>query len=215
VAVRPPLEGGETLSATVFVPEAAADFFDERIDDYKDKNTKGGKPKNEALIARIDDVRLGTVASLFTDDLTLFPNAGAQAWWEVWVRDGRLPSFQSVAARLNVATKPHTISFPERDVVLALADEAKMERLIQNSDAVAELRLSKDTPTLFLEMPAVDQADWAANLAARVAPPPANSPSVCILDSGATQGHPLIELALDPADQHAYDAAWGKSDSVH
>ncbi len=215
VAVRPPPEGGDTLSATVFVPETAANFFDERIDAYRDKNTKGGKPKNEALIARIDDVRLGTVASLFTDDLTLFPAAGAQAWWEVWVRDGRLDSFQSVAARLNVATKPHTIRFPERDVILALADEATMGRLIQNSDAVAELRLSKDTPTLFLEMPAVDQADWAANLAGRLTPPSAASPAICILDSGATQAHPLIEPALDAADQHACDPAWGKGDSAY
>jgi hypothetical protein len=215
VAVRPPPQGGETLSATVFVPETAADFFDGRVDSYRDKNTSGGKPRNEALIARIDDVRLGSVASLFTDDLPLFPAAGAQIWWEVWVRDGRLPTFQAVAARLNVQTKAYTISFPERDVILALADSAMMGRLIQNSDAVAELRLSKDTPTRFLEMAAVDQADWVANLAARLRSPSATSPAVCILDSGATQAHPLIEPALDPADQHAWNPTWGNGDGAH
>jgi hypothetical protein len=76
-----------------------------------------------------------------------------------------------------VASKAHTISFPERDVVLALADEATMERLVRNSDAIAELRLAKDTPTLFLEMKAVEQADWAANLASRTNPPSATAPA--------------------------------------
>jgi hypothetical protein len=215
VAVRPPVEGGATVSATVFVPEAAADFFDKRIEDYRDKNTKSGKPKNEALIARIDNVQLATVPSLFTDDLALFPAAGVPMWWEVWLREGHLSTFLTVAGRLNVATKAHTISFPERDVVLALADEATMERLICNTDAVAELRLAKDAPALFLEMRAVEQAHWAANLTGRLTPPSAIAPAVCILDSGATQAHPLIRPGLDPGDQFAYDAGWAVGDSAY
>lgn len=215
VAVRPAAEGEHTISATVFVPEKAADFFDKRIEAYRDEETKTGRPKHEALIARIDNVQLAAAQSLFTDDLKLFPAAGVPTWWEVWLRDGRLPTFRIVAARLNVATKPHTISFPERDVILALSDLATMEKLIEHSDAVAELRLAKDTPRLFLEMRAVEQADWAANLADRITPPSALAPAVCLLDSGATQAHPLIAPGLDPGDQHSYDPAWGLGDSAH
>jgi hypothetical protein len=171
VAVRPVAEGHDTVSATVFVPERAADFFDKRIEAYRDGETKTGRPKNEALIARIDNVQLGAAQSLFTDDPELFPAAGVPTWWEVWLRDGRVPTFRIVAARLNVAMKEHMISFPERDVILALSDLATMERLIQHSDAVAELRVAKDTPRLFVEMRAVEQADWAANLADRITPP--------------------------------------------
>jgi hypothetical protein len=54
-AVQPPSEGDETFSATVFVPEASVDFFDRRIEAYRDEDTKSGKPKNEALVARIED----------------------------------------------------------------------------------------------------------------------------------------------------------------
>jgi hypothetical protein len=128
VAVRPPAEGDELVTATVFVPERSADFFAKKIEAYRDEETRTGKPKNEALVARIEDVRLAALRSLFTDDIALFPEAGRQAWWEVWLRDGRLGTFRAVAARLNVAVKDHTISFPERDVVLALADEATMAR---------------------------------------------------------------------------------------
>src|SRR5205085_10986404 len=58
VAVQPAGVGDETISATVFVPETAADFFDKRIEAYRDKETRTGRPKNEALIARIDNVHL-------------------------------------------------------------------------------------------------------------------------------------------------------------
>jgi hypothetical protein len=215
VAVKPPVQGDETISATVFVPESSADFYDKRIEAYRDEENNSGRPKNENLIARIDNIRLGGVRALFTDDPVLFPSAGLPAWWEVWLRDGRLQAFQAVCARLNIATKAHTISFPERDVILALGDEATMERLITYTDAVAELRLAKDTPSLFLEMRAVEQRDWAANLAGRVTPPSEMAPAVCLLDSGAAQAHPLIAPGLDPGDQHSYDATWGVGDSAY
>src|SRR3990167_1790855 len=202
VAVRPTAEGDEMVSATVFVPEAAADFFVKKIEAYRDEETRTGKPKNEALIARIDDIRVAVARSLFTDEAQHFPADGRQVWWEVWLRDG------------DLAIKEHVISFPERDVALALADEATMDRLIRNSDAVAELRLAKDTPSLFLEMRTVDQAAWANDLADRIAPPPPLAPAVCILDSGATQAHPLLAPGLDPADQHSYDGDWGVGDSA-
>jgi hypothetical protein len=171
VAVRPVADQQDMVSATVFVPEESADFFARKVEAYRDKSTKAGKPKNEALVARIEDVRLATVRSLFTDDLTLFPAAGQPAWWEVWVRDGRLETFRHVAARLNVPVKEHAISFPERDVILALADEETLATLVENSDAVAELRLAKDNPTLFVEMKPVEQAEWAADLAGRIERP--------------------------------------------
>jgi hypothetical protein len=215
VAVRPPAEGDETVSATVFVPERSADFFVKKIEAYKTEDTRFGRPRNEALIARIEDVRLATLQSLFTDDIALFPDAGRQAWWEVWLRKGRLATFRHVAARLKIATKEHTIRFPERDVVLTLADEATMARLVENTDAVAELRIAKDTPTLFLEMRPVEQAEWAANLSERVMPPSVVAPAVCLLDSGATRAHPLIDPVLDAADQHAYDDGWGVADSAY
>jgi hypothetical protein len=215
VAVQPPAEGANTVSATVFVPERAADFFDKRIEQYRDRNTSKGNPKHQNLVARIEDVHLATARALFTDNEALFPEPGILTWWEVWLRDGHLQTFRMVAERLDVATKPHTISFPERDVVLALANIETMERLIQHSDALAELRLAKDTPTLFLEMRAVEQAEWAANLAERITRPVATAPAVCLLDSGATQGHPLIAPGLDATDQHSYDAEWGPGDSAH
>lgn len=214
VAVKPPAEGEDTVRATVFVPEAQADYFTTKVEQYRTEETKNGNPKNQNLVARIDDVRLSAVRSLFTDEETLYPVDGRQSWWEVWLRDGKLQVFRTVAERLNVALKENLVSFPERDVILALVDPPTMARLVLHSDAVAELRAAKDTPSFFLDMRPVEQAEWAGDLADRSTAPTALAPAVCLLDSGATQGHPLIAPGLDPADQHAYDAAWGVGDSA-
>src|SRR5580698_3983357 len=44
--------------ATVFVPDTAADHFLKKVEQYRDENTGKGKPKNEALVARIQSVAL-------------------------------------------------------------------------------------------------------------------------------------------------------------
>jgi hypothetical protein len=214
VAVRPPADGETMVSATVFVPDRSAEFLSQKIEAYRDEVTRYGRPKNEALVARIENVELGALRALFTDDLALYPLAGQQSWWEVWIRDGRLDAFRRLAGRLTVPVKQHSIAFPERDVVLAYADEQSMVRLVENSDAVAELRIAKDTPAIFLQMPPIDQADWASDLVDRVVAPPSTAPAVCILDSGATRAHPLIRPGLKSVDQHAYDNAWGVGDSA-
>lgn len=215
VAVKPSVNGPPTeqeLRATVFVPERAAEFFAQKIEQYRDEETRFGKPKHEALIARIEDINIGAAFSLYTGDLGLFPDVDKTVWWEVWLRDGKFALFESVSSRLGIAVKAHKISFPERDVALAFADISQLEKLIINSDAVAELRIANDTPAPFLEMGPKEQSDWMRGLVDRVLPPTGSAPAVCLLDSGVTQGHPLIAPALVESDVHAYDPNWPKAD---
>ncbi len=49
--------------ATAFVPDTAADHFLKKVEQYRDENTGKGKPKNEALVARIQSVALAAVRS--------------------------------------------------------------------------------------------------------------------------------------------------------
>jgi hypothetical protein len=176
VAVRPPALGENVVTATVFVPEVAADYFSNKVEQYRTEETSHGKPKNQNLVARIEDVRLAALQSLFTDNIALFPMAGRASWWEVWVRQGCLATLRAVAERLNVTIKNALVSFPERDVVLALADPIALSRLVENSNAVAELRAPKDTPSFFFDMQPMDQADWAGDLLDRIKPPSVLAP---------------------------------------
>jgi hypothetical protein len=53
-------------------------------------------------------------------------------------------------------------------VSLVVADLDTIGKLIENSDAVVELRAVKDTPGFFLGMQPVEQADWAGELVDRI-----------------------------------------------
>lgn len=213
VAVRVGGEG-KPIEATVFVPEAAEIYFQDKVSAYRDAETALGRPKNEPLVARMETVRLATVQSLFTDPLALYPDHDQTVWWEVWLRQGSRERFNLVADRLNLSRKEHTVSFPERDVVLVLADEAAMTRIVRNCDAVAELRIAKDTPALFLNMGGAEAKEWTDDVLARLVPPGEALTAVCLLDSGVTQGHPLISPALDANDMHTVDPTWGAGDTA-
>ena len=79
---------------------------------------------------------------------------------------------------------------------------------------MAEIRLARDTPASFLEMNNIEQAEWVRELLARVAAPNDEAVAVCILDSGITQTHSLLSVALGPTDVHTYNPTWGTGDSA-
>jgi len=215
VAVHQIPEQEGIVAATVFVPESAIDYFLQKVEKYRDEDTEKGKPKNEALVSRLETVQIGTVNSLFTDDPDLFPKDGQEAWWEVWLRKERRNVFDQVTQRLDIRTKPHTITFPEREIVLVMSNIESMARIIKNSDAVAELRIAKDIPSIFLEMGALEQANWAEDLAERLLEPGQHAVAISLLDSGATRIHRLLSLALDPDDMYTVEPSWGVNDSIY
>lgn len=214
VAVRESEESDETIFATVFVPETASDTFPSKIEDYRDKDTDKGNPKNESLIARLEDVNLGTVRGLFTDKTASFPSENQVVWWEVWLRKSGIDAFRQVAEILNIRTTSHELKFPEREVILALTDVATLSRIIANNDLIAELRLAKDTPSMFFEMDMQEQVNWVEDLNERIILPPSNNDiAVCLLDSGVNPSHLLIKPALASEDMLTCDPSWGVTDS--
>ena len=184
-----------------------------RLSEYRDENTRTGKPKNEALIARIQSVALAAVRSVYTDDAALFPAAGETIWWEIWLRHGHAESFDAVIQRLEIPAQAQRLVFPDREVRLIYGSEITVARLFVNTDSIAEIRRARDTPAQFMHWSNVAQAARAADLAGRVDGPENPRVAVCILDTGVTQSHPLLSLALDPGDVQAYDPTWPGGDS--
>ncbi|MEH2079238.1 MAG: S8 family peptidase [Nostoc sp.] len=214
LAVHSSDEADETVSATVFVPEKASDFFGSKIEAYRDEETEKGNPKNEALIANLEDISLGTVRALFTDNIE-FPSESQEVWWEVWLRHGCRESFQQIAQILDIRTTVNSITFPEREVVLALTSVITLSRIINNNGLIAELRLAKDSPSMFFEMDMQEQASWVRELAGRTIVASNTNLAVCLLDSGVTRSHRLIEPALAPHDLFTCNPNWGVADSKH
>jgi hypothetical protein len=215
VAVREPTEPGEPLIASVFVPMRAENYFLHKIEAYRNQETHTGRPRNEPLVARIDNVRLGTALSLFTDEERLFPQqTNERRWWEVWLREDRREDFERVAQALNIEIKAHAVRFPEREVLLALSDVATLDRLIAHSDVIAELRYAKDTPAFFMGMGGAEQREWTDDVLNRLAAPGGDNVAVCLLDSGVRRAHPLISPALAVEDWHTINVNWGNDDTA-
>src|SRR5882762_5551779 len=202
--------------ATVFVPFSAANHFQRILDEYRTQLTaRSERPRHETIVNRIDSITLAAIRSLFTDDENLLPAQNVRTWWEIWLRGDFVEQFQAVARALDVTVaEGQILDFPEREVFLALSDLETLGRLMARTDAMAEVRLARDTPASFLEMANIEQADWVRDLVARIVAPNVNAPAVCILDSGITHTHNLLSVALSPRDVHTYNPTWGTGDST-
>lgn len=82
------------IRATVYVPRGQLAYFEKKVTKYLSEDTESGQPKNEPLIASIEDIRLATLQSLWTDAEIELPPLGKPLWWEVWLRKSDLAALE-------------------------------------------------------------------------------------------------------------------------
>lgn len=207
--------GQEVTYATVYIANDKRKYFAEKIEEYIKEDNKHGNPKNQKLITSIANIKsVLLVESFWTDTATSKPGS-KQQWIEVWLRadsDEDLASFDRLLSQLKLETRPGVIKFPERMVKVVFASSSDLEKLTQASDLIAEYRLAKSTSAYFIQMNAIDQVGWIEHLLERIEQSEDPVSSVCILDTGVNNGHPLIKPFLVDEDCQTVDPAWGYGD---
>ncbi len=212
VAVREErTDQGLVQIATVYVPDGKKQYFLTRLTQYVETATEG-KAKNAALVDGIQSVRRATIRELWTDSADQFPaEDGALHWWEVWLRrrDGNeLIRFTTFVQEHNLRTSEHYLGFGDRTVVLLYATIDQLSETFNSLDDIAELRRPHDFASLLPSLPASEQTEWVEELLQRLRPAGPGAPTVCILDTGVQDGHPLLADSLDPSDAHVADPSW-------
>ncbi len=207
-----------TTFATVFVDNEKKELFFNKIEQYAGQETASGKPKHSDLINSISDIRKAdAIESFWLDDKALIPK-DEPGWCEVWLRaqfdENISPSeivdrFDKLIQELEIQSKSGFIKFPERIVKVILVNQSQLEKLALYSDDIAEYRHAKETAGFWTEMKNVHQAEWTDDLQDRIKVNFDSDTSVCILDTGVNNGHPLLNPLLSDDDCQTVNPEWG------
>jgi hypothetical protein len=193
------VEASDT-KALVHVRRDDVGALERKVVAYAEKETKGGRPRNEPLIAPVERIGGAEFSDLVSGDLaTQTIDVAARYWVELWTNGGRLASEQTRARVRTVMEElvhrsgnnlpdPITFTATERDI-----------HLVQLSGSVL-LDLPNLAPDVYrVARPANARADrlvreYEGELvdADRVKVPPAGSVAVTILDTGVAEEHPLL-----------------------
>jgi hypothetical protein len=207
----------KTTYASVYVPAGKLEYFIKKVEKYGSEETLKGIPKNQPMVESISGIRKAVLESLWTDDPELFPKNGEKIWWEVWLRAGKnkddiLNFFRANAAAIGLKLKEEDIRFPERTVLLAYGSIDQMALSVELLACISELRKAKENPAFFMKMPVTEQREWIEEALERIEPSGSDGIAICLLDTGVTRQHPLIEPHLSEGNMHSYNINWIKSD---
>lgn len=210
-------DNGEEITtryATVYIPSDKKKVFIDKIEKYLSEETARGNPKNKNLIESIENIGNAVFSEFWTDNKELMPST-TQEWCEVWLRgdsEAVITRFDRLLQSLNIESKTGHIKFPERLVKLVYASKEQLSDITRKSDDIAEYRRAKTTAEFLLSQNPADQSEWVDDLLSRVSVNDSTNVSVCILDTGVNNGHPLLKPVLSDEDCQAVDPDWGSND---
>jgi hypothetical protein len=185
-------------SAVVWVSDEFRAKFIALFDDYLERDTRRGQPRNRALIANMASIRGAVLRDLWRSAEE--PPSGT-TWWEIWLRrqeDGD-DLLRAYAAVRNLRVHERRLDLYDRAVYWVWARWDDLQALPFTSVPITEIRRPEFVDTIE-DLARRDQDEYAYDLAERGKPPPLDAPAVCHLDTGVRQSHVLLAGSLASAD---------------
>lgn len=205
-------EEENTTKATVYVPSKKKSFFLNKIKKYAESSNKMD------VITTIEKINTAMVQSLWIGKRESIPNE-TKIWCEVWLRyetnekpEDIVQTFFEHCSSLQIEYKSKTITFPERIIVLLRANLADLKNLMLTNAYLAEIRKMVTPASFYTDMPAWEQREWVEELKKRLDVSKQSNTSVCLLDTGVNNAHPLLSPFLKDSDMHTIDPARGVDD---
>lgn len=196
----------DVVAATVYVPNNKKDFFIKKINKYHENET------GMDVIGTIESINDAMVEALWVGKKEAIPDI-TDAWCEIWLRyekndeiENVISDFNKICKQEQIECKDQKIVFPERIVVGVKANREKLTMLLMSSSKLAEMRKMITPTSFFDEMKSFEQREWMTELKERIDVSKMSNTSVCILDTGINNGHPLLADVLKDSDVQAVDS---------
>ncbi|MHB8127812.1 MAG: S8 family peptidase [Mobilitalea sp.] len=209
-------ENGITQSATVYIPKDKKDYFNKKVQEYLEKYTNSGKPKNKDLVESIETIQLAVISSFWIGDINDMPNETEVRcefwlWSELECERQTAKEFYHVCQELQIQHDKKMITFPEKVVVMVNVNKVKLQLLINTSDRISEIRRAPETNEFYLDLNGGEAAEWIADLNDRIEYKKASA-YICILDTGINKGHPLLQKIISDDMIQSSDDTWKSND---
>ncbi|MDD7148984.1 MAG: S8 family peptidase [Lachnospiraceae bacterium] len=204
-------ENGIT-KATVYVPTRKQDFFLKKINKYAE--TQSGSD----VIATIEKINAAMIESLWVGNRESIPGE-TRIWCEVWLRyemnerpEAVIDTFLKLCSDLEIEYKKKTITFPERIVALIKANLDDLKHFMLACGNLAEIRKMITPISFYSDMATWEQKEWVDELEKRLDVSKRSNTSICLLDTGVNNAHPLLKAMLNDSDMHTVKASRGVDD---
>lgn len=206
------LDDQDVQRAAVFVPNSSEAFLDSKLEKYATPVEEGKTASLSGRFGTVQSLIEGRLTSLWTDTRPFPQEPMAEHWWECWTWRDLGSRLRRAAAALELRVSDRHLTFPEIEVILVHSNVSQLEDLVYLSGAVEQVRFATDSPTFFTTTVRREQQAWTDDLRQRITGPAETAPAVCLLDTGVTQAHPLLNIALSEEDCLTVNPAWGTTD---
>ncbi|WP_339811708.1 S8 family peptidase [uncultured Imperialibacter sp.] len=222
---HPEQENQYRYHVALMLTKRGISHFIKRVEEYlnPEKDTKSGAPKANQLIANIANIKLATLEAFWSDGPEIsFPSENEIVWWEVWFRktdnDGdRINKVITNLEQSEAQIGQLQLDFPEHFVRLVRASANQLSNSLMLLDNLAELRHPQELSDFIThdDISIAEKELWLQDLVERTENRfDENSVLVCLLDSGVSNQHPLINPLLPDERLYTWIEDWGKFDSI-
>lgn len=201
----------------VYLNKRAVVTFLDKIEKYLNEDTPGGKPKNQNLIANIENIRAATLESFWQETDIEFPGYNESVWWEVWFSNGNSEEIRATISSFRengLIVNERILEFPENIVGLVSGTPKQLANTLLYIDNLAELRKPLETSDFFTNLDKTWEGEFIDDIKSRINNIiDQNNVVVCLLDTGINRANPLLEDLIPARNLDSINPAWTNSDS--